>query len=192
MSFIKKSENDYNDNLISLKELDEMRIKYANLNKVDKLILDNQSIDENPNLSSFSPVKKKLNLSCTECNESFNKIGLEEDFKDRKGVCSNCKSGNKKFSNKDPKYKAIKITNIVLFIVFYFLEIIAQEAQCVRTPNAAPVIITFFFSRYFIRKMFSDNPDFDYKILKTIGVWIGVMIIKAVLGFIILSLILQY
>ena len=134
-------------------------------------------------------MKKKLTLNCTECNESFVKIGLQEEFKDGKGICSSCKSGNKKFSNKDPKYKAIKITNIVLLFVFYFIEIIAQEAQGVRTPNAAPVVITFFISRYFVRKMFTDNPDFDYKILKTIAVWIGVMIVKAIIGAIILSLI---
>lgn len=94
-----------------------------------------------------------------------------------------------KFDNKNPKYRVIKITNIVLLIVFYFIEIIAQEAQGVKTPNAAPVIITFFISRYFIRKIFTNDPDFNYKILITIGVWIGVMLAKAIFGMLLLSLI---
>jgi hypothetical protein len=94
-----------------------------------------------------------------------------------------------KFDNKNPKYKVIKITNIVLLILFFFVEIIAQEAQGVKTPNSAPVFITFFISRYIVRKMFTRNSDFSYKIIKTIGVWLGVIIAKGILGTILLSLI---
>ena len=46
MSFIKKIENDYNEDLISLDELDDMRIKYSELTKKDKLILDQQNEGE--------------------------------------------------------------------------------------------------------------------------------------------------
>ena len=46
MSFIKKIEEDYNQDIISLKELDDMRKKYSHLNDKDKLILDNQSQTE--------------------------------------------------------------------------------------------------------------------------------------------------
>lgn len=94
-----------------------------------------------------------------------------------------------KFDNKNPKYKVIKITNIVLLILFFFVEIIAQEVQGVKTPNGAPVVITFLISRYIVRKMFASNSDFNYKIIKTIGVWLGVIIAKGILGTILLSLI---
>lgn len=94
-----------------------------------------------------------------------------------------------KFDNKDPKYKVIKITNIVLIILFYIIEVIAQEAQGVKTPNGAPVVITFLISRYIVRKMFTSNPDFSYKIIKTFGVWIGVIIAKGILAIILLSLV---
>ena len=132
---------------------------------------------------------KKLKLVCIKCDRSFVKIANEEDFLDGKGICNPCKSGKKKFYKNDPKYKAIKITNIVLLVIFYLIEIIVQESQGVKAPNGAPVIITFFISRYIIRSMFTKNPDFDYKIIKTIGVWLAVMIGKAILGTILISLI---
>ena len=49
MSFIKKIEKDYNEDLISLKELEEMRNKYSNLKNSDKLILDQQSVNKDFN-----------------------------------------------------------------------------------------------------------------------------------------------
>ena len=93
-----------------------------------------------------------------------------------------------KFDSKNPRYKVIKTTNIVLLILFFFIEIIVQDAQGVKTPNGVPVIITFLISRYIVRKMFTSNPDFSYKIIKTIGVWLGVMIAKGILATILLSL----
>lgn len=94
-----------------------------------------------------------------------------------------------KFNNKDPKYKSIRNTNIALLIVFFLLEIIVQDAQGISSPNGAPVIITFFISRFILRKVFLKNPDFQYKILKTIGVWIGVVFLKGILGQLLLSMI---
>ena len=96
---------------------------------------------------------------------------------------------NMKFDSKNPKYKVIKITNIVLIILFFFIEIIAQEAQWVKTPNGAPVVITFLISRYIVRKMFTSNPDFSYKIIKTFGIWLGVIIAKGILAIILFSLV---
>lgn len=43
MSFIKKNEKDYNDGIISLNELDDIRSHYSKLTDKDKLTLDNQS-----------------------------------------------------------------------------------------------------------------------------------------------------
>ena len=95
-----------------------------------------------------------------------------------------------KFKNKDPKYKVIKTTNIILLIVFFFIEIVVQEIQGVKSPNGAPVAITFLISRYFIRKMFTKNPDFDNKVFTTIGIWLLVMILKAIIAGIIIFLML--
>ena len=92
-----------------------------------------------------------------------------------------------KFDSKDPKYKPIKITNIVLLVILFFFELIAQDAQGIKSPNLVPVVITFFISRYIVRKMFTNNPDFTYKIIKTIGVWFGVLIVKAILVAVLLA-----
>jgi len=46
MSFIDKIEKDYNSDKISLKELEDLRIKYSELNNEDKLILDQQKEED--------------------------------------------------------------------------------------------------------------------------------------------------
>lgn len=79
MSFIQKSENDYNDGLITLKELDEMRFKYANLNKEDRLTLDNQSKFIEDNDSDLSIVDSKVNNHSTP-KDSINNV-LENKYK---------------------------------------------------------------------------------------------------------------
>ena len=104
---------------------------------------------------------KKLKLICTKCDRSFAKIGKEEDFVDNKGICKLCKTGKKPSKFNDPKYKVIKITNIVLLIVFYLIEIIFQESQGVKAPNGLPVIITFFISRHLIRNIFNHHHHFS-------------------------------
>jgi uncharacterized protein YneF (UPF0154 family) len=92
---------------------------------------------------------------------------------------------NGKFNNKHSKYKSIKYTNVTLFILFYFLEVIFADLDG-QTANILGVAITFFIARYFIREIFKKNPDFNYKILKTFGVYLGVFIIKSIILTIIL------
>ena len=94
---------------------------------------------------------------------------------------------NGKFNNKHSKYKSIKYTNVTLLILFYFLEVIAAESEG-QTPNILGVAITFFIARYFIREIFKKNPDFNYKILKTFGVYLSVFIIKNIILVLILVL----
>ena len=71
MSFIKKIEKDYNEDLISLKELDDMRNKYSDLNDNDKAILDkqNQTVSEpEPRQQKSSNVE--LNHNATSSNKN--------------------------------------------------------------------------------------------------------------------------
>jgi molecular chaperone GrpE len=63
MSFPIKITKDYSNNLISLTELDEMIIKYYKLKQSDKLILDNQSISENPPVLNEINDNLKKNIS---------------------------------------------------------------------------------------------------------------------------------
>lgn len=89
---------------------------------------------------------------------------------------------NKKFNNKAKLYRPIYITNLVLFFMFGFIEMIERDSAGVDTTNAwLPVYITFLISRFFTRKIYSKNPRFNYKILITIGVYLSVFIIKTLL-----------
>ena len=78
MSFIKKIEEDYNEDLISLKELEEMRNKYSDLNDNDKGILDKQ----NQTVSELEPRQQKssnveLNHNATSSNKNSVKSSLK-------------------------------------------------------------------------------------------------------------------
>ena len=84
---------------------------------------------------------------------------------------------NGKFNSKHSKYKSIKYTNVTLLPIFYFLEIILGELDG-NANNVLAVFITFVIARYTIREIFKNNPDFKYKVLKTIGVYSGVFIVK--------------
>jgi uncharacterized protein YneF (UPF0154 family) len=85
-----------------------------------------------------------------------------------------------KFNNKNPKYRSIKITNICLLILSIFLEMFAAAEGGVRFSPLAP-LITFWIARTIIRMIFTKNPDFNYKIIITIAVYMGTFIIKTVI-----------
>ena len=87
---------------------------------------------------------------------------------------------NGKFNNKHSKYKSIKYTNVTLLIFFYLLEVMLGDLDG-NSNNVVAVFITFAIARYIIREIFKDNPNFKYKVLKTIGVYTGVFILKNVL-----------
>tara|TARA_B110001450_G_C17632521_1_gene485826 strand:+ start:405 stop:1028 length:624 start_codon:yes stop_codon:yes gene_type:complete len=72
MSFLIKITKDYSNNLISLTELDEMIIKYYKLKQSDKLILDNQSISDNPTILNDINDNLKKNVSARSEGEVAN------------------------------------------------------------------------------------------------------------------------
>ena len=89
---------------------------------------------------------------------------------------------NKVLYHKDKLYKPIKITNIVMFFIFLFIEFIERDAAGLETGTAwLPVYITFLISRFFVRKIYSKNPKFNYKIPITIGVFLSVFILKTII-----------
>jgi hypothetical protein len=97
------------------------------------------------------------------------------------------------FDWKCVKYRSIKITNVILFIILFLIE--AGEAQITRASfvNPLPVFITFWISRWIIRYIFTEKRNFRnneiyYKIGATILVWIFVFLVKLMIGVIILNL----
>ena len=94
-----------------------------------------------------------------------------------------------KFNNKNPKYKHIKITNIILLVLFMLADMYAAAVDSARFSPLAS-LITFWIARAIIRNIFIKNSDFNYKIITTVGVYIGTFIIKTVILIYILNLIL--
>ena len=93
------------------------------------------------------------------------------------------------FINKNPKYKHIKITNIILLVLFMLADMYAAAVDGARFSPLAS-LITFWIARAIIRNIFIKNSDFNYKIITTVGVYIGTFIIKTVILIYILNLIL--
>ena len=90
------------------------------------------------------------------------------------------------FNKQNPKYRSIKITNICLLIFFMIAEFIAGAAYEVR-PNPLSVLITYWISKAIVRKIFINNPDFKYKIIKTIAIYIATFLIKSLVFVLILN-----
>ena len=102
------------------------------------------------------------------------------------------KTKSLKFNNSNPLYKPIRNFNIVLLIIWWFVEIIAQESAGNSAPNGMPVIITFLLSRAWIRNVFLRKPQFRTKAMPiklgtTLLIWAAVFIIKTLIVGIILN-----
>ena len=96
------------------------------------------------------------------------------------------------FDKKDPKYLAIKITNIVLFIILFIVEAGMASIDGGR-PNPIAVYITFLISRWVVRYLYTKKSNFRnnkiyYKIGGTILIWIFVFLVKQMIGITILNL----
>ena len=93
---------------------------------------------------------------------------------------------NGEFNNKNQKYKPIKITNVCLLVLFMFFDMFVSVESGLRF-NPLASLITFWISRAIIRSIFIRNPDFNYKILMTVVVYIFTFIIKSILLILIIN-----
>ena len=96
------------------------------------------------------------------------------------------------FDKKDPKYLAIKITNVVLFIILFIVEAGMASIDGGR-PNPIAVYITFLISRWVVRYLYTKKSNFRnnkiyYKIGGTILIWVFVFLVKQMIGITILNL----
>ena len=89
------------------------------------------------------------------------------------------------FDKKDPKYLSIKVTNIILFIILWIVEIIyAGYAGLVFNP--IPVYITFLIARsvirnVYVKKAFFRNNKIYFKVGGSILIWLIVFFVKALI-----------
>ena len=96
------------------------------------------------------------------------------------------------FDKKDPKYLAIKITNVVLFIILFIVEAGMASIDGGR-PNPIAVYITFLISRWVVRYLYTKKSNFRnnkiyYKFGGTILIWVFVFLVKQMIGITILNL----
>tara|TARA_B110000908_G_scaffold166788_1_gene218514 strand:+ start:136 stop:744 length:609 start_codon:yes stop_codon:yes gene_type:complete len=115
------------------------------------------------NKTAYFASRNKVNYFCYHYNSSNDKISTKS-----------------KFNNKTKLYRPIYITNVLLLITFYVLEVIAANMAGVEA-NMLSTIGKFLITRYFIRKMYSKNPHFSHKIIKTIGIYITLTIVWSLL-----------
>ena len=94
-----------------------------------------------------------------------------------------------KFNRKEEEYKPIRITIITLTIINSIFE--AGYAGSLGKPfNPLPVLLTYWITLLISRSIYSKNKNFSNKVLVTISIFIGVYIIKLLLGLVLLKLIL--
>tara|TARA_Y100000748_G_C15096229_1_gene332504 strand:- start:30 stop:431 length:402 start_codon:yes stop_codon:yes gene_type:complete len=116
-------------------------------------------------------------------------------------ICDACSDNIKqqvkeeyKFNRREKNYQAIRWTNVTLFWIFYFLEVIFSELENGGTPSVLAVFITFWIARYFARNWYSKEENkvksnFT-KIAVTTGIYLSTFIIKQLVVLILLNLIL--
>ena len=97
---------------------------------------------------------------------------------------------NEKFDRKEEAYKPIRITIIVLSVINYLIES-AYASSVGKAANPLAVLITYFITTYFVRKIYLKNKDFDNKVLITISIYVAVYFVKMIVGLMIINLLLN-
>ena len=186
------SDNDHQDFFVE--EYDKVQQAYRALNQ-SSILVTPSTFNEghvNPNKQQIESDQKpkegsiNINISTEKIEELKRKSQARNSSS--KDVQIDPKASDKEKFKNNPKYKSIKITNIVLIISLCFIEMAYAQSQGMRF-NIAPSLITFFISRALIRRVFLKSPDMELKVLITIGIWLAVLAIKAIISTAIMSMI---
>ena len=109
--------------------------------------------------------------------------------REQKATTQTNKKQKIKFNRKEEEYKPIRITIITLTVINLILE--SGYAGSIGRPfNPAPVFITYWATLLFVRSIYNKDRDFSNKVLITSSIFVGVYIVKMLLGSILLKLIL--
>ena len=135
--------------------------------------------------------------------EDFDDINLEKDvfssnekvldsqikYEDHKDSDSANDNFNKKikikFDRKEKKYSPIRYTIIILTILNALIEAAYSGGK---TSYMLSVMLTYWISISIMRYIYLKNKDFSYKILKTVGVFLGVYFGKSIIIIVIISI----
>jgi len=108
--------------------------------------------------------------------------------KEQKATTQTNKKQKIKFNRKEEEYKPIRITIITLTVINLILE--SGYAGSIGRPfNPIPVFITYWATLLFVRSIYNKDRDFSNKVLITISIFVGVYLVKMLLGIILLKLI---
>ena len=135
--------------------------------------------------------------------EDFAEINLEKDvsssnekvldsqikYEDDKDSDSSNDNFNKKikikFDRKEKKYSPIRYTIIILTILNALIEAAYSGGK---SSYMLSVMLTYWISVSIMRYIYLKNKDFSYKILKTVGVFLGVYFGKSIIIIVIMSI----
>lgn len=108
--------------------------------------------------------------------------------KERKTKTQTNKKQKVKFNRKEEEYKPIRITIITITIINLILET-GYAGSIGRPFNPLPVFITYWATLLFVRSIYNKDRNFSNKVLITISIFIGVYVVKMLLGIVLLKLI---
>ena len=176
--------------ILSAEDLEKQIILYA-ISRVTK-----------PNYTNEINIILKLKniLLWKAIRKKFYPTLFEKIFKVKSQKTNNKSQGNKSedsiknFNRKQPLYQPIRWTLVTLFWIDFIVEMINKEALKVigevskNSPiNPLPAFISFWIARSLIRLKYIKNPSFENKILITIGIFIGVYLVKNIVARIFLG-----
>ena len=186
------ADNDHQDFFVE--EYDKVQQAYRALNQSSILATPSTSnegqVDPNKQQIDSGQKPKDGSININISTEKIEKLKSKSQARNNssKDVKIDPKASDKEKFKNNPKYKSIKITNIVLIILLCFIEMAYARSQGMRF-NIAPSMITFFISRALIRRVFLKSPDMELKVLITIGIWLAVLAFKVIISMAIMSMI---
>jgi len=91
------------------------------------------------------------------------------------------------------KWKKARIGLIIFGVIHFFLEAILTETagSTIASGGAAPVVVNFFISRWFIKDQISKGKEFKNMIVTGLSVSLVVFAIRLFLGFILMYILLK-
>jgi len=158
----------------------------------NKELGDWKKISEVADFSSFekkNEIKPQTSSKPLPISDTNYKSQTQQKSQEKIPVQSSQKK-NEKFDRKEEAYKPIRITIIVLSIINFLIDS-AYAGSVGKAANPLAVLITYFITIYFVRKIYLKNKDFDNKVLITISIYVAVYFVKMIVGLMIINLLLN-
>ena len=146
-----------------------------------------ESMSEDPEAPESNVIDSNRSVPESKLLVDQSDIELKEDYQ--------ASVENVKFDKNDPKYRAIKYTNVLMFVLLYILEIGQATIDGRSTASPIPVFITYWIARAIIRHYFNERTKFRnasavLKVAISIAIWITSFVVKFLVALILLNVFL--